>query len=394
MQRIKDTLGGEPVYFHYCDQTADLIEVVEFVEAHSALGIDTESTGVNCYRPGWELRTYQIGDAYDSYVIPAKHKKFLGWLMRQDVNWIGHNGPHDIRSIDAWLAYDTGVTCAGETFIVAHHHDSRNPKDGGVGHGLKEQAERYVARDAGKWEVELNKAFKAIEIPIPGEVYKSGPRKGQQKVRKANLSEGWRLIDPRHPAYIAYAAADPILTYRLWKHYQPVLRANHELYRFDLLVQEATDKLTRRAMRLDAEYTERLNDAYEQKAQALIEKAASLGLRNINSGMQIASLLQAFGCVLTAKTAKGALKTDDGVLRGIRESYPGSEAAQLIDCILGAKQLLKRKESYTEAFLREADEAGYVHPSIKPLGARTSRMSVSNPPLQQLPTKDREKDVE
>jgi hypothetical protein len=49
--------------------------------------------------------------------------------------------------------------------------------------------------NAGKWEQALKAEFKKITIPIPGEVYKSGPRKGQRKVRKAKLSEGWGLID-------------------------------------------------------------------------------------------------------------------------------------------------------------------------------------------------------
>jgi DNA polymerase I len=54
--------------------------------------------------------------------------------------------------------------------------------------------------------------------------------------------------------------------------------------------------------------------------------------------------------------------------------------------------LLKRKASYTESMLEEADSDGRIHPSFNTLGARTARMSVSNPPLQQLPTKDREED--
>lgn len=393
MIRIKDTLGREPIYFHYCNRTSDLVEVVEFVEAHKSLGIDTESTHFNCYRPNWELRTYQVGDAYDSYVIPARYKKFLGWLMKQPINWIGHNGPHDMRSIDAWLGYETGTYCKGETYIPAHHADSRNQQEGGVGHGLKAQAERHVASDAGKWESELKQAFKSIEIPIPGEVYKSGKRKGQPKVRKARLDEGWSLIDPEHPAYIAYAAADPILTYRLWRHYQPVVRQFYELYKFDLQVQIESDKLTRRAMLADVQYTERLNEAYEQKAQEFIEEAEiHFRLRNINSGMQIAEALQRLGVVLTARTEKGQFKTDDTVLRAIREANPGSDAARLVSCILGAKQLLKRKATYTEAMLREKDRLNRVHPSINSLGARTTRMSVSSPALQQLPTKNREED--
>lgn len=408
MLRIKDTLGGKPVYFHGVQHSRDLDEVREFAEAHSALGIDTESTGINPYRRGWELRTFQIGDAYDSYVVPARYKKFIAGIMSMDIKWIGHNGTHDIRSVDCWLGKPTGVRCAGETYIPAHHFDSRKQEDGGVGHRLKDQAERYVAPDSGKWESQLKAVFKSIEVPIPGQTYKSGPRKGKQKSRKARLDEGWALIDPSHPAYIAYAGADPILTYRLWAHYQPVVKANLDLYRFDLQVQHACDKLTRRAMRLDVEYTEELDAAYTHKAAELITRANKLDVANINSGAQIAAALSGFGVKLTAKTPTGKYKTDDKVLRAImtqaaamRDPEKGIDAPEgmlyaeeLIHCILGAKQMMKRRESYTTQMLAEMDSNERVHPSINTLGARTGRMSVSTPPLQQLPTKDREADAE
>ena len=374
----------------------------DFAFRHRALGMDTESTGINCYRPGWQLRTFQIGNANTAYVVAAQHKTQIDWIIRlPTIKWIGHNGPHDIRSIDAWLGEDTGVVCAGETYIPGHHADSRKQDEGGIAHGLKEQCEALISRDAGKWEVALKAEFKRIEIPIPGAVYKSGKRKGLQKVRKAKLSEGWGLIDPKHPAYIAYAAADPILTYRLWRHYQYVIRQQHALYQFDLIVQQAADRLQRRAILLDVAYTKRLSAAYLRKAEEFLERAAELGCENINSGKQVAEALTALGAHLTVRTPpsklhpQGQLKTDDSVLRGLADKYgSASPVGDLIHCILGAKQLLKRRENYTEAMLREADINGRVHPSINTLGARTTRMSVSGPPLQQLPTADREADAE
>lgn len=393
MLRIKDTLGGDPVTFNYCEDMMDRIEMVRFVEAHSALGMDTESTGVNPYKPGWKLRTFQIGNSRTAYVLPARYKATIERIILSDVNWIGHNGPHDIRSIDVWLGECTGVTCAGETYIPAHHADSRKQEDGGVGHSLKAQAERYIAFDAGKWEARLKAVFKTIEVPIPGETYKSGPRKGQPKVRKARLDEGWSLIDPTHPSYIAYAGADPILTYRLWRYYQSVVRDNLDLYHFDKAVQEACDRLNRRGIRLDVEYTENLSSAYLKKATEFQDRAAELGVASINSGAQIADALNALGVVLTAKTPTGKFKTDDKTLRKVSALYADLPAGALIHCILAAKQMLKRRTAYCESMLEEMDADGRIHPSINTLAARTTRMSVSDPPLQQLPTKDREADI-
>lgn len=401
MLRIRDTLGGDPISFHYVEEGADLNEVERFISRYSALGLDTESTHVNCYRPGWQLRSFQVGNANRSYVIPAAYDVAIAsFICTPDIKWIGHNGPHDIRSIDAWLGFPTEVVCAGETYLPAHYADSRKQDDGGIGHGLKEQAIAHVARDAGKWEVELKKAFKEIIIPLPGQLYKSGARKGEPKVRKAHISEGWSLIDPQHPAYIAYSAADPLLTYRLWKYYQPVVREFLDLYHFDHEVQLATDKLQRRAMRLDVRYTQRLSEAFLRKAETFKATAAEYGCANINSGKQLADVLLSLGAQLTQRTPTGQYKMDDKVLRGLAsfistaDGGVNADVREFVHAVLGAKQVLKRRENYTEAFLREMDSEARIHPSINAIAARTTRMSVSDPPLQQLPTKDREEEAE
>lgn len=389
MIRLRDRLAGKTIMFHCVENTRDLYEVSRFIKHARWLGIDTESTGVNCYRRGWQLRTVQYGDAEDSYVVPQRFRKFIAWSMQQKVNWIGHNGPHDIRSIDQHLGYTTGVVCVGETFIPAHHADSRGQKEGGTGHGLKELAEAKIDPNAGKWERELKRVFKTIEIPMPGEFFKSGPRKGQPKVRKAKLDEGWGLIDPMHPAYIAYAAADPILTYHVWRYYHPVWKEFRERYDFDHRVQLACDKLQRRAIPLDVNYTEILSEAFTRKAGQFIKRAEAYGCKNIHSGQQVAKTLLSLGAVLRERTPTGKYQTSDAILRGIAKKHDG-EVKDFIRCVLVAKQLLKRRESYTDAMLRERDRYDRIHPSIKPLGARTTRMSVSGPPLQQLPTKDRD----
>jgi DNA polymerase-1 len=391
MLRIRDTLAGEEIAFHYCQSRADLKECLEWFRAHKWLAIDTESTGLNCYKPGWELRTVQIGNAYDCYVIPARYRLFIASVMASDVKWIAHNGPHDIRSIDAHLGYETGVVCAGETYLPAHHLDSRNRKEGGVGHGLKELAIALVDPQAGKWEKHLKAEFKKIRVPLVGQIYKSGPRKGQDKSRAAHLDEGWALIDPTNSIYIAYAAADPILAYRVWTALQPVVSEFLDLYRHDHRVQMACDRLQRRAIRLDSLYAERLSSAYLRRATRAMEVAAEFGCSNINSTAQLAKTILRLGGKLTARTATGKYKVDSATMRKLRntDNVPLSD---FLRNVLLAKQILKRRESYTEQMLAEMSDAGRIHPSINSLGARTARMSVSRPPLQQLPTKDRAED--
>lgn len=402
MLRIRDSIASDPIRFHYVESTRDLREVRDFVYSHAAMGCDTESTGINPYRKGWQLRSVQYGDDVDSYVVPARYKRFIGWTMRQEMNWIGHNGPHDVRSIDVHLGYETGVAFAGETYIPAHHKDSRKQQDGGTGHGLKELATAHVGRDAGKWETALKEEFKKIMVRVPGEFYKSGKRKGEPKYRKAKLSEGWSLIDPRNPAYIAYSAADPLLTYRLWRYEQYIVASQQRLevlgdrtlYQFDHDVQLAVDELTRRGMLLDVPYTERLSHAYARKVAEMEERAREFGCDNVQSGKQLADTLIRYGAELTERTDSGGFKTDAKVLRGLLDApYTNGKVRDFIHTVLVAKQLSKRRSSYTESMLRERDINNRVHPSINSLAARTARMSVGEPPLQQLPTKDNEDEL-
>lgn len=391
MIKIVDRFAGDRITL-YCAETQDDARWVYRASLRRMVwALDTESTGLNCYKPGWKLRTFQFGDATRAYVLPAKFKRTIRRVLtREGVQWIGHNGPHDIRCLDVHCG-EMGVHCAGETYIASHHRDSRNRAEGGIGHELKELG-KHLDPSADRWEVELKREFKRIEIPIPGEVYKSGPRKGQQKVRKARLDEGWSLIDPWNLAYLAYAAVDPIITFRVWQWLRPVVRDTRERYDFDLRVQLACDRLQRRALPLDVPYTERLSDRYQRRASQLMERASTVyGCHNVHSGQQVAETLQALGVRLTKRTKGGGqYATDSTVLRGLLDD---ENARDFILCVLGAKQLIKRRESYTEQMLAEMDSAGGVHPSINSMGARTTRMSVSRPPFQQLPTKDREDEL-
>lgn len=393
MLHIKDEIANEPINFYVAETPKDAGRIYRASFQRSVWALDTESTGINCYRPDWKLRTFQFGNDRISFVVPARFRKTIaGIITREGVNWIGHNGSHDIRCIDRFLGYETGITCSGETYIPSHHTDSRNRAEGGIGHELKELASHLVDRNAGKWELALKAKFKTILIPIEGEVYKSGPRKGTQKYRKAYLSEGWSLIDPMDETYLAYAASDPVLTFRVWNRLRNVAKDNRRLYEFDRKVQAACDRLQRRAIRLDVPYTRKLSNAFSRAAERQIEVAREYGCKNIHSGPQIATVLMDLGAQLTKQTPTGQWVTDGEVLRGLLKSGE-ADIQRFVRSVLLARQCIKRRESYTDQMLAEMDAEGRVHPSIKALGARTARMSVSGPPLQQLPTKDRENEL-
>lgn len=396
MLTLHDSIAGEAIAIHYCETKADCKRAFMWANNNRLLALDTESTGLNPYHPHWKLRMFQFGHATRSFVIPARFRYWIAGIIKiPRMFWVGHNGPHDMRCIDVHLDYETGVVCKGETYLPGHHKDPRNVTEGGISHGLKEQCEAHIDGSSGKWEKALKARFKEIQIPIPGEFYKSGNarlgrKKGDPKFRKAKLSEGWALIDPTDPAYIAYAGADPILTFRLWQFYKRIILDNSELYYFDHQIQQICDTLQRRGLPVDVDYATRYREALYSKALRYKQKAKLLGCDNIYSTDQVSKALQQLGTVFTEKTPTGKYKADDKILRKIRQSDPDSDSARLVTYVLTAKRLTKRADAYADAMLRERDGRDRVHPSINSIAARTTRMSVSSPPLQQLPTKENE----
>lgn len=359
--------------------------------------MDTESTGLNCYHPNWKLRTFQVGDDIRSFVFPAKFRKAIETVWSLNVDWIGYNGPHDVRCVDSYLGYESKVVVKHEAFIAAHHREPRKAEEGGTDLGLKDQCIAHVDPTAGKWEVALKQSFKQIKVPMEGEFYKSTRynkttgeviyRKGDPKMRNALMAEGWALQDIRHPAYIAYAGADPILTYRLWRfNGNPYSKANG-LYDRDLDIDLICDRLQRRGLRIDVRYLTKYRAALNKRAAHFLNLAADLGCTNINSGTQIAQTLIELGAKLTHKTPKGKWQTNNTVLESLLSS-DSRDVQRLVRYILTARRLTKRAEVYAAGMLREMDSEGRVHPSINSLAARTARMSAGI--FQQLPTKEQE----
>lgn len=395
MIQIYDQIAGLELEFRYCETIEDCREAYAWSKRQGWLAMDTESTGLDCYAHEWELRTFQFGKAFEdngiSYVIPARFRRAIRAIfLNGPKNWIGWNGPHDVRCVDRHLGTDSGVVC-WEAYIPAHHEDSRNKKEGGVGLGLKEQSIAHVDPMAGKWEEELKAEFKRIEIPIPGEYYKSGKRKGQPKVRKARLDEGWGLIDPTNRKYIAYAASDPILTWLRWE--QLASQMQKPLYEMDARIQQACDRLQRRGLPADIPYTMKYSAALKRKADRAMARAKELGCDNIYSPVQVADALIMLGADLRERTPTGKFAVTDRVLKAVAATSKPA-AKELARVILLAKRCSKRREAYAEAVLRGIGVDGRVHPSINSLAARTARMSVSRPPFQQLPTKDQAKESE
>lgn len=397
MLRHEVTIASELCHINTVQDSYDAVEVVTWVDNRGVqpLALDTEATGLDPYEPGWELRLFQIGDRATSFNIPAMFRDLIKYCLTRLRPWIMHNAPHDCLAVDRHLKTETGLLpFTTDTRILSHLIDSRSEFDGGVGHRLKENlAVHYVDKNADKGEKELKAAFKEISVDVPGEIFKSGPRKGQQKTRKIKLQEGWRYIGLYDPRYLIYSGLDPILTYRVWEQIYDHPQVTEEIQvngewmskaEYEHRVQLYMDACSRRGMPIDVEYTEKLSDSYEREIEMGLIELKAMGLENPQSPKQVVAALQAAGAELTKKTDRGAFSADKDVLKELVQG--GGRAGELAGKIRQVKQMSKRKKAYADSMLILRDKDDRIHASINTLAARTGRMSVSRPPFQQLPS--------
>lgn len=378
-------LDGHEVTIHYPESRRDLHGFHDFLaRGDKVLGLDTETTSLDVYSPGWACRLVQFGNRDTAWVLRADlFADVIVKALRQERFFTVHNASFDLQVIDR--AFGVKVEELGprtfDTRILAHLLDPRQRHEGGAGLSLKELCEVYVDPTAPDTSKDLHAIFR--------------------KEYKATKTTGWALIDIDHPTYVLYAGLDPILAAGLFAELAPLVRdlgLNH-LSQFEHHLQTLLAMMQRKGMRLDVPYIDSLKGTLAAEAEKYRAVAARYGVANVNSTAQVAEALVGMGDIdpddpLTARTDSGALQVSKEVLMPLAdldrewERIEARSPNPLADAVLRAKRAAKWTESYAQAFLDLKDERDRLHPMIGGLAARTARMSVSRPPLQQLPSGD------
>lgn len=380
MKTYSHRVNGTAVPIYYPETDKDLDGFHAFLDKPGVIALDTETTGLRIYSKGFLCRLVQFGRGNEAWVLEAE--RFRGYiqqaLRRPGLKWACHNAPFDLLVLDrtGFATLEDLGPRVFDTYILAHLCDPRTEHDGGAGLGLKPLSTVYVDSDAADTSKALYEVFR--------------------REYKATKATGWALIDVDHPLYVTYAGLDVVYTARLLPELSTLIRTNglSDLAKLEHRVQLITTAQQKRGLLVDVDYTERLMADLEREAEEYATKAARYGVENINSTKQVTEGLLGTGEEWSATTATGNPAVGKEVLLpladldkdwnrlGVREPNP------LANAILRSKRASKWGESYVRTFLEDRDENDRVHPFIKSLAARTARMSVSNPPLQQLPSSD------
>ncbi|MFJ3248367.1 DNA polymerase [Streptomyces sp. NPDC086782] len=355
--------------------------VIDRANAGERVAYDTETTGLATFSSGFRIRTAQFGTPDEAWVLQVEKgsdlQRLAAWALRTLPALSMQNRNFDMLGADRHIpgvSLEMLAPKTLDTYIHLHLSDPRRKDQGGPGNKLKEAAEHYIDPNAPDTQNGLIEEFHKI---------------GHTKYT------GWAHIDIDNPLYLSYAGGDVILTSRLLPKVQARVKelgVNPALIPFEHQVGFVCALVERRGMRIDRGYTTRLSHELLEESARWAAEARKYGVENINATRQVSEALLGMGEKIPERTAGGAVQVDGKVLKRLADVDKDWEPIEsrtpnpLAMAILRSKRASKWRTSYAEAMLRTADENDRVHPKIGALAARTARMSISDPPFQQLPS--------
>lgn len=314
------------------------------------LCFDTESAGLSPYRD--ECRLIQIGDLHTGWAAPARlwGGGILEILSKYEGELAAHQSPYDWRVL-AQLGTKLNWAKIHDTLIACHLFDSI------ALHGLKPWSAR-------------NTDPRAIV--------------GEQVLKDAMATNHWTwsTVPVDYPGYWAYGALDPVLTAHAWRKTGPsALGPYAQAYDLERATVRIAANMMDVGMMLDVPYIERsIAKLIEWERQAMAWLHAEFGITSVNSAAQIERALHAVGIPTLAWTKGGQASIDKDTLKLYSNMFP--DHRRLIETISWARKTDKIVNTHLRKFLDLRDGDDVIHATINTCQARTSRQSVTDPPMQ------------
>jgi DNA polymerase I len=365
------TNGLGDVKLHLVDSVEKAGEFITWLgerRPHNAIAIDTE-TGEY---PGRErkdalspwhgrLRLVQVGDGQQAWAMPWDEwaGAFYQAMDQFDGQIVCHNIGFEARWFDVQSRWNLPWHRAHDTMIMAHIIDPL-----GVG-ALKRLAALYVDGRA-----------VALQDTLDTELVKNGWT--------------WGSVPTNFQPYWAYGALDCILTMRLWEQFYEKCGPGgpyNKAYELEMATRRIVTRMEINGARIDLDYSKKKFDELTEYAGSVKTWAKQKynGV-SIGSNIQLVRLFESLGAEINEFTPSGQKSASKDQLKLL--SITGNdEVKALAEIVLKQRKADKLANTYFSNFLND-NVNGFVHPSVKTLGARTSRMSIQNPALQTLPKGD------
>jgi DNA polymerase I len=326
------------------------------------LGLDTETGGLSPYRDA--LRTIQFGDKRQGWVIPWQQwgGVALEAFSEYTGNYAVHNSPFDWQ----FIAEHTGVELPWEriddTLTLARCEIPFPVRD----NRLKSLVKKHIDPTAADGQRELSDGMSAN-------------------------GWNWGTVPIDYPPYWIYAAVDPVETAHLESYLSPRIAATcPEAYSLERAANRICTLMMRSGMLLDVPYVEKSIADFDTKStqiRAWLKSAHKI--TSPKSSGQIARAVEACGQKILFHTDRGAPQFDKDALKFYADHGENTAVRQLAQYIRAVRHIEDIRDRYSAKFLELRDANDIIHCNVNVMGARTGRMSVSDPALQQLPRDDK-----
>lgn len=360
--------GLSDVKLHLVDNVEKASEFIAWLgerRPHNAVGIDIE-TGELPGRPRedalspWhgDIRLVQIGDGMQGWAIPWKEWSgvFYQAIDKFDGPVVCHNIAFEARWFAVKSRWEIPWHRAHDTMIMAHLLD---PLGSGA---LKRLASQYVDAHSANLQDTLSSSL-------------------------AKNGWTWGSVPVDFEPYWAYGALDPVITMRLWEKFYGQCGPGGEYYmpyEIEMQTRKIVTRMEINGARVDLDYSRKKRDELIEYTEKVKLWAYNKYDVKITSNAQLVRLVEKLGGIITETTPSGQKSASADQMRKL--SIEGNEEVKhLAETVLSQRKADKLATTYFQNFIdKEVD--GILHPSVKTLGARTGRMSITDPALQTLPS--------
>lgn len=338
--------------------------ILESERRFGVLAFDVESTGRRLFLAGANLRTVQFGVPDEAWYFLSEnpiHAHVVIEVLNQAKHLTAHNASFDIQ----WLVVTYGVNHDAlwekttDTFLLSHIFNTDRDH-----HDLKTLSASWnaVAFSADALD-ELKALARRIKCTI------------KPTLETPIDKNAWAQFDLNEPIFQRYACADVLDGSQLCLALLPYLKGEEEVVRREHRIAKLMSRTTLLGTLIDQAHSLALRSTLTPQIEEVARTLHGMGLSSPTNNTELGTLLTQRGNTLPRNTR--GYTVDVNVL----ESLTDPMAA----LVLEYRGLTKNLNTYVMNTLTLSSGDGRVHPSIKTLGARTGRMSASDPNVQNVP---------
>lgn len=345
-----ESLSLDHVEVHLVNDVNQLVLCHNWLITKESIALDTETQGLDVINH--KVRILQIGDSDVAWVFPIEGPdSWAGPCLRLLRNYTGrivyHNMAFDLPVVRNTLGWHPELHRVADTMLMSRVLEPTRSA------ALKRLAGQLVDPRALVMDAELHDAMKA-----------SGYE--------------WSDVPLDFATYWFYGGVDTILTHRVYEILKPQLAEGGQLaYELELATSMVCEQMTDHGAKVDRQYARENFQSLHRYVDDVAQWCESEYGVKPGSNAKIVEVLEAAGYQFIKLTGGGAKALDKEVLTTI--DHPLAQA------VLSRRQAQKIANTYLRHFIEEADDDDRIHPRINTCEAKTGRMSMDTPNLQNLP---------